>query len=118
MADLRKLVSREKALEGDRGVASERYWVRYMGAEDTLREISPALHADKVTIPVLLIHGKDDTVVPYAQSQMMTDALRKAGKPVEFVTLAGEDHWLTRGQTRLQMLQATVAFLEKYNPPQ
>jgi len=66
---------------------------------------------------VLLIHGKDDTIVPYEQSQILERALKKAGKPVELVTLEGEDHNLSRGATRLQMLQATIAFLEKHNPP-
>jgi dipeptidyl aminopeptidase/acylaminoacyl peptidase len=47
----------------------------------------------------------------------MQRALQKAGKPVELITLAGEDHWLSRGQTRLEMLRAGVAFLEKHNPP-
>ena len=58
-----------------------------------------------------------DTVVPLAQSQVMVSALRKAGKPVELVTRKGEDHWLSKGATRLEMLTATVAFLEKHNPP-
>jgi len=29
----------------------------------------------------------------------------------------GEDHWLSRGETRLQTLEATMAFVEKHNPP-
>lgn len=53
----------------------------------------------------------------YDQSQIMADALKKAGKPVEFVTLPSEDHWLSRGATRLKMLTDTVAFVEKHNPP-
>jgi dipeptidyl aminopeptidase/acylaminoacyl peptidase len=47
----------------------------------------------------------------------MADALKKAGKPVEFVTLQGEDHWLSSGATRLQMLTSVTTFLEKNNPP-
>ncbi|WP_304218281.1 S9 family peptidase [Phenylobacterium aquaticum] len=98
-----------------------RYWNRFMGAEKTtdpvLKDISPALHADRVSIPVLLIHGKDDTVVPIWQSQTMEKALRTAGKEVQMVTLAGEDHWLSRSETRQQMLTSLVAFLEKNNPP-
>jgi dipeptidyl aminopeptidase/acylaminoacyl peptidase len=47
----------------------------------------------------------------------MADALRKAGKPVELVVMKGEDHWLTRGDTRLQMLKSVVEFLERHNPP-
>ena len=79
--------------------------------------ISPVKQVDKVTVPILLIHGKDDTVVPYEQSQVMADALKRAGKPVELVTLAAEDHWLSRSATRLQMLTETVKFLEANNPP-
>lgn len=69
-----------------------------------------------VTAPVLLIHGKDDTVVPYEQSDVMADALKHAGKTVELITLKHEDHWLSRSATRQQMLEASVAFLQKYNP--
>jgi dipeptidyl aminopeptidase/acylaminoacyl peptidase len=92
-----------------------------MGAEDSrdpvLAQISPAAHADRIAAPVLLIHGRDDTVVPLEQSEIMAAALRKAGKPAELVMLTGADHWLSRGDTRLQTLEATMAFVEKYNPP-
>jgi dipeptidyl aminopeptidase/acylaminoacyl peptidase len=64
----------------------------------------PAIeHVNAVTAPVLLIHGKDDTVVPYEQSDVMADALKHAGKTVELVTLKHEDHWLSRSATRQQM---------------
>lgn len=98
-----------------------RYWLRFMGADGVkdpdLAAISPTRLVDKVEIPVLLIHGKDDTVVPYVQSQIMASALKKAGKSVDLVTLEGEDHWLSSGATRLTMLTSTVDFLEKHNPP-
>ncbi len=98
----------------------QRYWDRYVGAKSPddpqLAAVSPIAHTDRVTAPVLLIHGKDDTVVGYEQSQYMESALRAHGKPVEFVPLSHEDHWLSHGDTRLQMLQATMDFLAKYNP--
>lgn len=104
-----------------RSASSQRYWRRFMGV-DGLRDpdlaaLSPAQQVAKTQIPILLIHGKDDTIVRYDQSQIMADALKKAGKPVEFVTLPSEDHWLSRGATRLKMLTDTVAFVEKHNPP-
>ena len=74
-------------------------------------------HVGAVNGPILLIHGKDDTVVPYEQSDRMADALKSAGKHVDFVTLKHEDHRLSRSETRLQMLNATVAFLKANNPP-
>jgi dipeptidyl aminopeptidase/acylaminoacyl peptidase len=47
----------------------------------------------------------------------MAAALKKANKPYEFVKLKSEDHWLSKADTRLQMLQAVVKFLETNNPP-
>jgi dipeptidyl aminopeptidase/acylaminoacyl peptidase len=100
---------------------SRRYWTRFMGVtgpgDPRLAEISPVAHAKDVAIPILLIHGMDDTVVPFEQSQLMANALERAGKHVKLVRLDNEDHWLSRSDTRLQMLQATVDFLEKNNPP-
>ena len=87
------------------------------GGDPKLAAISPIEHVDEVKIPVLLIHGKNDTVVHYEQSSRMAQALTRAGKPVELVTLDGEDHYLSSSKTRLQMLSALVAFLEKHNPP-
>jgi acetyl esterase/lipase len=98
-----------------------RFWDRFWGAngpeDPVLDRLSPDAHADAVDVPVLLIHGRDDTVVPFKQSELMLSALRRAHKPVELVTLKHEDHWLSRSETRLQMLEASVAFLRKYDPP-
>jgi dipeptidyl aminopeptidase/acylaminoacyl peptidase len=98
-----------------------RYWDRFMGAsspnDPILDQISPIKHVDAISVPVLLIHGRDDTVVPFEQSSVMLDAMKSAKKEVEMVTLKNEDHWLSRSETRLQMLQATVAFLRAHNPP-
>ncbi|MBC2651924.1 S9 family peptidase [Novosphingobium flavum] len=88
-----------------------------IGTGRDLKLVSPQRYADKVTVPVMLIHGKDDTVVDYAQSSAMANALRDAGKPVEFVTLQGEDHWLSKSATRQAMLEASVNFVLKHNPP-
>jgi dipeptidyl aminopeptidase/acylaminoacyl peptidase len=101
--------------------AEQRYWDRFLGVQNRkdpkLDEISPIKHIDAIKVPVLLVHGKDDTVVPYDQSDDMYDALRAAHKQVELVKLKDEDHWLSRGATRLQMLQAVVGFLRRNNPP-
>lgn len=97
-----------------------RYWMRFMGAErlkdPALDALSPALLADRADAPMLLIHGRDDTIVPYDQSVRLNNALRRAGKPVELVPLDGEDHWLSSAATRQKMLDETVRFLKANNP--
>ncbi|HEY8572135.1 S9 family peptidase [Phenylobacterium sp.] len=118
VSDLRRMLAWSRDRKGE---VAFRYWKRFMGAEakrdPALTEASPAAHASRITIPVLLVHGRDDTVVPLEQSRIMAEALEKAGKPVELVVQKGADHWLSQGDTRIAMLQATIAFLEKHNPP-
>jgi dipeptidyl aminopeptidase/acylaminoacyl peptidase len=117
-ADLRRF---RKWTGVNKMASTQRYWDRFMGAADqsdpALVAISPIEHVANVSAPVLLIHGRDDTVVPYEQSDVMESALKRAGKSVTLVTLKHEDHWLSRSETRLQMLQAIVDFLKANNPP-
>jgi dipeptidyl aminopeptidase/acylaminoacyl peptidase len=47
----------------------------------------------------------------------MDRAMRAAGKDVELVSLAGEDHYMSFPATRRQMLTETIKFLEEHNPP-
>jgi dipeptidyl aminopeptidase/acylaminoacyl peptidase len=122
IADMHRMVGGTWAAWVDPDKSSNaRYMDRFVGAKDPTDSIydtiSPLRHVSDVNVPILLIHGKSDSVVPYEQSTLMESALKRANKPVEFVTLDGEDHWLSRDATRQQMLQATVTFLEKNNPP-
>lgn len=100
---------------------STRYWERFLGvtgpSDPRLAAISPLGHAAAVTVPVLLIHGRNDVVVPYSQSAEMLQALERAGKSARLVSLSQEDHWLSHGATREQMLRAVVDFLERHDPP-
>ncbi len=111
------LVQRTQDHNGDDAL---RYMLRFLGAgsaqDERISQRSPVHLASRADAPVLLIHGREDTVVPYVQSVAMQRALKAAGKPVELITLAGEDHWLSREQTRTQMLKAAVAFVQQHNP--
>ena len=88
-----------------------------LGPRDRWDAVSPRLLADRADAPIMLIHGRDDTVVPYSHSSQMADKLKDAGKPYELVELEGEDHWLSLSATRLKMLESAVNFVEKHNPP-
>ncbi len=121
ISDLRSMLRWTDEAAGVGSKIAVRYWDRFWGAtgpdDPILDRLSPTAHADAVNVPVLLIHGRDDTVVPFEQSNLMLEALRRAHKDVQLVTLKHEDHWLSHGETRLQMLESSVAFLRKYNPP-
>jgi dipeptidyl aminopeptidase/acylaminoacyl peptidase len=109
--------------EGERyylaGVISPSYTYakRLLGDDTSLDDISPIKHIDKVTIPMLIMHGKDDSVVPLTQSVSMYKALKAAGKDVTYKEIEHAEHGATTEGSRIEMLNATVAFIEKHNPP-
>ena len=89
------------------------YWSDSIGSafDKTVIGRSPARAADQIAVPILLIHSQDDTVVPILQSEKMARGLGEVGKPATFVKLKSEDHWLARGETRLQVLKEIEKFL-------
>lgn len=117
VSDVMMMLSDERRDHGRKHWAYD-YWKDVIGdprqEKARLQAISPSNFADAFQAPVLLIHGKDDLVVPIRQSAHMERALRRAGKPVELIRLKGEDHWLSTGETRLETLKALDAFVNKH----
>lgn len=111
-------------VRNDRGRASSSlaFWeAQILGFEETNRDIakqrSPELAASEFVAPVLLIHSENDENVHPRQSVKMFKALKKAGKQVDKVELKNEDHYLSRGETRLLALQKIVSFVNKNLAP-
>jgi len=85
LSDLHRMLSWVNQRQFSAGAnLPQRYWDRFMGVkgpdDPALDEISPLKHVNAINVPVLLIHGKDDTVVPFEQSELMYEALRNAHK--------------------------------------
>lgn len=57
-----------------------------------LTERSPLRHADRLTAPVLIMHGENDTRVDPAESERMYRRLRELGKPARLVLHPGVGH--------------------------
>ena len=54
--------------------------------------VSPTHYVSKDNPPFLIIHGDHDTLVPFAQSEELTDLLKKAGVEVTLQRLPGSGH--------------------------
>ena len=63
--------------------------------EDNIGLASPISHVTPDDPPFLLIHGDQDDVVPYEQSQLMYDRLVQMNVPAQLVTVTNADHSLT-----------------------
>lgn len=72
---------------------------------------SPAEHADRIMVPVLMFHGEDDRNVVIEQSRLMDAKLKSAGKPHELVTWPKLDHQLEDSDARALLLRKSDAFL-------
>lgn len=92
-------------------------WRRYAGNPDNaedgkrMREQSPLYFADRVVSPVLIIQGANDVRVKQDQSDRMVEALRKAGKDVDYMVIRGEGHRIRHWKNRLKVYRATEDFL-------
>jgi len=78
-----------------------------------LQATSPNLHADKIKVPVVLIHGTQDRQAKYQHSVWMAEALKAAGKEYKFLTQDKGDHQLSHFPYRRQLFQELEAFLDK-----
>lgn len=56
------------------------------------KERSPVFHAERITAPLLLVHGDEDPVVPIAQSFEIERKVRERGGDVKMIVCEGEGH--------------------------
>ncbi len=80
------------------------------------RSVSPYDNAEKIKIPILLIHSALDSVVSADQSTRFRDRLLYLKKPVTYVELTEDDHWLSYAPTRIKTLEAMETFLAQNLP--
>jgi len=82
-------------------------------AEQLYIDRSPLTHTDQIDVPVLLLQGEDDRVVPPSQSEAIRDALEERGIEHEYVLYPGEGHGFRRADTGIDALERELAFLGK-----
>jgi acetyl esterase/lipase/sugar lactone lactonase YvrE len=83
--------------EEDYGAPHNAYTPRYFGGtKDEVPEVwaeaSPGTWIDGTEPPFLLLHGTSDVMVRPAQSERSSEALRRAGVDVTYLTISGADH--------------------------
>jgi dipeptidyl aminopeptidase/acylaminoacyl peptidase len=95
-----------------------RYCDRLVGplpaAADQYRERSPVNQAEKIAVPLLVLQGDNDKVVPKAQADALVDALRRRDTPVEYHVYEGEGHGWSRPETVADELERSERFLTRW----
>jgi acetyl esterase/lipase len=81
---------------------------------DRVARANPITYATADDPPFLIVHGDADALVPHHQSVLLDAALRKAGVPVQLVTIEGGLHG---GDTESRGFDRALAFLEEKLKP-
>ncbi|MBI0475249.1 S9 family peptidase [Sphingomonas sp. MA1305] len=95
------------------GFSNERLVAMQVGSGPAIAAGSPARHADRFKVPVLLFHGDQDINVGVDQSRTMDGALRRAGKDSTLVVFPKLDHQLDDASARAKLLADSDAFLRR-----
>jgi dipeptidyl aminopeptidase/acylaminoacyl peptidase len=81
---------------------------------DLLDALSPLRHVHRLTAPVLVIHGSNDTNVPVGESERLIDALGERGVPHRYLRLDGEGHDFLTRTAHEEALRATVDWFAEH----
>ena len=79
-----------------------------------LKSRSPLFMVERITKPLLIAQGKNDPRVPVAESIQIVDALKKAGKEVQYVEYSDEGHGFRRPENRLDFYAKAEKFLAEH----
>lgn len=94
------------------------YLKRVLGEDKAeLAANSPVALADRIQVPVLLMHGELDDRVPVAHAVAMEKALEKAGKPVELVRYSRTGHSIFIDKHERDFYARLLAFLDAHIGP-
>ncbi|MDB5696670.1 MAG: family peptidase [Sphingomonas bacterium] len=81
-----------------------------------LASVSPLMQVARLKVPVLVVHGDQDSTVPPKQTTQYDRALTAAGKPHETHIYADEGHGFDKAANQKDYMDRLEAFLTKYNP--
>jgi dipeptidyl aminopeptidase/acylaminoacyl peptidase len=81
---------------------------------DLLAAWSPLPDAGKIVAPLFVYQGANDPRVPRAESDAIVKALRRNGRPVEYMIAPNEGHSLDRRESQVEFFARTARFLEEH----
>ena len=85
-------------------------------APDVYAKVSPFFMADKMKLPILIIHGADDAnpgTTPL-QATKLYEAIRGNGGTARLVMLPFEPHWYTALESNEQLVYEMVNWFDRY----
>ena len=82
----------------------------YPQHRERYRQRSPINHIDSINVPLIVLQGGQDVIVPPSQSEMIVAALKTKGIPVEYLLFEEEQHGFRQAKNIVRALEAELAF--------
>jgi dipeptidyl aminopeptidase/acylaminoacyl peptidase len=82
-----------------------------------LERISPLTHVDRITAPLMVIHGRNDPRVPLHEAEQIVAALREHDRQVVLRVFDDEGHGLSKPENRIAGYAEAAAFLLAHLAP-
>lgn len=99
---------------------ARRNWIEFVGNPNNpndRRDIdsrSPINLIDKITKPLMVVHGAKDVRVSKENSDRLVAAMRAKGLPVEYIIFANEGHGIRRTKNRIVFAKRMEKFLARH----
>ncbi|MEV5557306.1 S9 family peptidase [Nonomuraea wenchangensis] len=92
------------------------YWQREFGApgSDRYDRLSPHRSLDKITTPMLVIHGDKDYRVPIGEGLRLWWDLRRSEVDAKFLYFPDENHWILKPGNTVAWYETVLAFLAQH----
>jgi dipeptidyl aminopeptidase/acylaminoacyl peptidase len=103
--------------EGNWGYAYSAYATAYSfpwDRKDIYVRQSALFNADRITTPLLLLHGSADTNVPPGESAQLYAALKILGREVEYIQVMDQDHHILTYNKRILWTKTIMAWFDKW----
>jgi len=75
---------------------------------------SPLYNADKISTPLLLLHGSVDTNVPPGESTQLFTALKLLGREVEYIQILDQNHHIMTYNKRILWTKTIIAWFDRW----
>jgi len=79
-----------------------------------LQRIAPLNNARKMKIPLFVVQGMNDSLVPPTESEQIAREVRKNGAPVWYLAAKDEGHGFSKKKKRDFQFYSTVLFIKEY----
>lgn len=81
---------------------------------DFFEEIAPLNHSEKIKVPLLIFHGRNDTRVPVSEAEQLYSDMKARGQEVELIVFEDEGHQTEKLENHIALSTKVVQFFKQH----